>query len=345
MEIRYTGTVKPWGGDPESRWQPTPCQQQQMPFAIAAGVGAGAALAAGTVAAGVATVAAVAAVVAGTLVAVGLVMTVVGLATGDTKLAKIGGYIGLAGGVAGIGAGLASSSAATAASAATDQVASQAATQSIAPAATKAITPALTSQTITPVAAQAIEPGSLSAASSLTSGVTQGATPALSGSTTLTGQEVAQGINQIGVNQGANLGTVGTSIAPTQAANQSSFFGFLESPGFKTALEVGKIGAGFIQGSYTSDVNDKYLDLKGQELNLTAANNASNQAFQNRQIALQEQQQQYEQDIKNQQIANANAPAKGILSTTMPTAEQRLQASRERAAQAAANAKIITGGA
>jgi hypothetical protein len=327
-----------------------------MTAAISAGVGAGVALASGSAAAVAAvggTLAAVASVVAGTLVAVSLVMTVVGLATGDSKLMKIGGYVGLAGGVAGLAAGAAGAGASAASEGAMSAVpaASDAATASAAGglgnAATQAgkaaITPALSNvaqSAITPVAQAATTTGNQALVQAGTQGLGQAGTQAIESAVTPT---MEAGL-------GSNIGTnVGTNLAKTGVENQTGFFSFMDSPGFKGGLELAKLGGSVIgnmaNGSMNEDFMNEKLDLQGKELGLIGERNAQTAAFNNAQLAQTQQQQDYNQMVEERKYQNANTQGRGILTTRVLSAEERLAASRAKAQQAASNAQILTGAA
>lgn len=326
---KYTGSYG-WGGDPESRWQATQPQQQQMPLAIAAGVTAGAALASTAgVAAGVATAIAVSAVIAGTLVAVGLVLTIVGLATGNSKLSKIGGYVGLAGGVVGIGAGLAGSLTSTATSQVGTQVGAEAAKSATA-AAAPIVQPAATNTTTSALSSELIA---------------QAGKPAISSAETTIGNQVGQALSP----QASGLSSLNQTVAAppvvaTPVADTGGFFSFLETPAFKGALEVGKVVVpGLIKGAYGSELASQNLDLKRQELSLFGERNKFEADNNTATLAQKQQQLDYEQARQTRQDKNANTQGRGILTTQVLTAEDRLKASRDKAAQAALNAKILTG--
>ncbi len=323
----------------------TPCQQWQMPFAIAAGITAGSALAAGAAV----TVGAVASIVAGTLVAVGIGLTVVGLITGDSSLMKIGGFVGLAGGVVGLGAGLAGSAASTASEIATPAAsevatsASQGGLIGSKQAASAAITPALQSIE-TPIVSQLPQTATTAANAA-------NITPALASAPTTAGP-VASTIAapQIGGPMPTSLGSdLGTTLAPTQAPTQAGFFDFMESPGFKGAMQLGQLVtpviSGMAGGAYQSDVAEQQLALKEKELGLLGDRNAGQQALADKQFNLTQQQQNYNQMAEERKYQNANTQGRGMLTTRVLSADERLAAAKARAEQAAANARILTGNA
>ena len=219
-------------------------------------------------------------------------------------------------------------------------------------AAKTAITPALSSVTDTtaPLTSGLIDQAG--AAITPTIGSTGTSTLGAAGTEAATSQ-----LSQSGIGLGSEIGAtpklgaeIGTGLGNT--GSQSSFFGFLDDPAFKNVLDVGKIAAQGIGGLYQSNqldqnnqLNKGYLDLKGQELNLQAAQNANTNAIAQGNLTLAQEQQAYDQAMKTKQMENANTQGRGILTAKVLTAEDRLRASKDSAAQAAANAKILTGSA
>ncbi len=323
-----------------------------MTAAIAAGVSAGAALAAGTVVGTAATLIAVGTVIAGTLVAASLVMTIVGLATGDSKLLKIGGYVGLAGGVAGLAAGAAgaaTSSAAEGLGSAGTTTATEAASN--VPTTVINQTPEATRQ-IAAVTNATAPMGEAFAQPLAVHAPLQAATPIGTNLAETGVQETARQATITGASKGLGSAVganVGTSLAPKVAESQTGFFSFMDSPGFKNTLEVLKVGGDVIGNAATGSMNEDFinqkLDLQGRELGLIGERNAQTAAFNNAQLAQTQQQQDYNQMVQERQYQNANTQGRGILTARVLTAEERLAASRAKAQQAAANAQILTGAA
>jgi hypothetical protein len=316
-----------------------------MTAAIAAGISAGAAIAGGAVV----TAGAVLSIVAGTLVAVSLVMTVVGLATGDSKLMKIGGYVGLAGGVAGLAAGAAGAgasasvegamSAVPATSDAGTTVISQTAKDAGLQAAKANAASAVGQAATTPLATPSALPAATPIGTNLVSSGIQEAAPAATAATA-----------PIKAGLGSDIGTnVGTNLAKTGVENQTGFFSFMDSPGFKGGLELAKLGGSVIgnmaNGSMNEDFMNEKLDLQGKELGLIGERNAQTASFNNAQLAQTQQQQDYNQMVEERKYQNANTQGRGILTTRVLSAEERLAASRAKAQQAASNAQILTGAA
>lgn len=306
-----------------------------MPFAIAAGISAGAAIAAGaTVTAG-----AVASIVAGTAMAASLSMMVVGVATGDKSLMKIGSMVGMAGGVVGMAgsamsAGTAAASGAMSAgeagATAAGTAASEAGTQAAATTAMaggNAITPVFQSGVgVLPQASAGAmgEAGSAMLASGAADQALGQTTSNFLGSgLSSTGQAAAAAAPMtgdaigatVGTATGANVGTnVGTAAANMpQAANQNlSFFDKLTTP-----EGLVKMGGTALQGISTYYGNRQNNQLARDRFNYEAAQN-------------------------NWQLNNINTPGANPMAARDPTRAEIAQAQREQAAQAKANARLLT---
>lgn len=273
--------------------------KREQPFIIGPAVTAiGAAAAAGTAAAiGTAAVATVGAISAIATVA-GLAMTVVGAITGNSDLMKIGGIVGLAGGVGSLATGVLN--VATSAASSSLSSASSAATPAANMAAGSGASGGISAAT-TNAAANAITPAfssGVSAAAPVAGTGMNAATASLSAPTGLLGsagstalQSVAPAMQSASTGLGSSVGaSVGSGLnAATPVTQSASFFDALTTP--QNMLEIGKIGAGMLQGSAEEDqlselVNKKYsvenakLDFEKQKYN-TQQTNANSQGRMN----------------------------------------------------------------
>jgi hypothetical protein len=302
--------------------------KREMPFIVGPAIGTIAtAVTAGVAAAGGAM--AVVGAVSSIAMVAGLAMTVVGAITGDKDLMEIGGYVGLAGGVGGLATSLvgtgtaAASAAATAATPAANAGATTAA-QGGMTGATEAATAA-----ITPAFASAAPQTALTAAPSAVSGTAQGA---ISGGSGILGRAggaaleaaapttVSSGLGSsvgagIGADVGANVGqsvNAASSYVPSQTG---SFFDYIGSP--QGLMEVGKVGAGMIQGMAKQDQLDTQNKILQDKLD-------------------------YERDTTERQYRNSNVQGRLNLRTRPVTQAERDQAKLDQAARARRTAELLT---
>ncbi len=315
--------------------------KKEMPFIIGPAVATaataiGTAAAVGTAAAiGSAAVATVGAIAAVATVA-GLAMTVVGALTGNSDLMKIGGIVGLAGGVTSLATGVIGA-ATSAASTSLSSAATPAANMSAPAGASGGISAGATN-----AAANAITPAfssGVSVAAPVTGTGMNAATASLSAPTGLLGsagstalQSVAPAMQSASTGLGSSVGSgVGAGLSASAPVTQSaSFFDALMTP--QSIIEIGKVGAGMLQGSAEEDqlselVDKKYsvenakLDFEKQKYN-TQQTNANTQARMNisaRPLTQAEldaaAQRKAESAKKTAQILTAPAGT-GLLSTT-----------------------------
>jgi hypothetical protein len=302
--------------------------KREFPFIVGPAIGTIAtAVTAGVAAAGGAM--AVVGAVSSIAMVAGLAMTVVGAITGDKDLMEIGGYVGLAGGVGGlatslVGTGTAAASAAATAATPAANTGATAAAQGGMTGATEAATAA-----ITPSFASTAPQAALTAAPSAVGGTAQGA---FSGGTGLLGkaggaalESVAQpavgsGLGSsvgagIGADVGANVGqsvNAASSYVPSQTG---SFFDYIGSP--QGIMEVGKVGAGMIQGMAKQDQLDTQNKILQDKID-------------------------YEQGVSERQYRNSNVQGRLNLRTRPVTQAERDQAKLDQAARARRTAELLT---
>lgn len=350
-ESRFWASEIPIGNpfDHELRFTRT----YEMPFAA---IGAGVLAAAGTigtaatvgvgVAGGVsigALAGAVVSLAATAAMVVGTVMTIVGAITGDTELMKIGGWVGLAGGVGAIASAalapaVASLSSATAVTGTTAAV-EQAITPALANAAPTLAsgttgTLAAAAETAIPTAAElgySAAPALAETAASTAPSIAASAAPAITPALGTVGAAGAQAVESA-MPVAAPTG-IGANLAPTVPFEQSSFFGYLKSP--QGILEIGKLGAGALQGMAEANQTNATMDFKDRELNLTSQ-------FKLADLQLAQNNQQYTQMANERAYQNANSPSTFSLSAQPVTQAQRDAAKLHQAQLAKQQAGILT---
>jgi hypothetical protein len=284
-----------------------PFNRREMPFFIApavtaASVAIGTAATVGSMAAiGTAVLATVGAI--GTIAAVaGTAMSVVGMVTGDKSLMKLGAIVGLAGGVASLASG------AVASLAAGGEFAMGTAGIESANAANAASTAAQTSVALGQAGTAAsnlaaVTPEGLANAAPLTNQTTMGLSGAASNSlSAVTPQSITMGgqgttglIGQVESGLNAAGGNTLNAIGASSASNLA---------GTAATSNLATTGSSGFFGKLMADMTPKDYALAG----ISVVTGGAKMVQSNAANAAQQQQYEYEQAVKNQRIANQNAP-------------------------------------
>jgi len=305
-----------------NRWD----RQKHMPFAAigaaisgavagAFAAGAGAAVALGATAGGLAATA-VGVVSAVGLVATytGIALTVVGAVTGNTKLMKIGGMVGLAGGVTGLAVSAINAGAAAATTAASS--ASSTASAAAAPAASSAST----GSAMGGLGGSAAETIGEQVGTAITPTFSSTGTGALSNTLGAAAQPLATQAAQAVVAPSLTTVAAPTVAAPTvatptvaapQVASQSaSFFDQLTEP--KTLLGIAQLGGTLMSGAAGAELDNKttemYLDQKRYDTDKTYDLGMANVANNARELDMQQQKLNDDQALINRRYNDLNSP-------------------------------------
>lgn len=318
--------------------QPTPYQQQQMPFAVgavfSASLFAGAALSTASVLATIAVVATVA----------GAALTVVGLVTGNESLTKIGAMIGLAGGVASLGVSAASvgtSVAGQAAKKAGETAAvegTKAAVKTAAPAVIKSGVQTTGTKALVDVGTKAVST-SVAGAGALKTGTASAPVKPVFTPSPITGSASSGTLNVSGGPQSAPViqadaaQTSFETMKATDAADaQGSWFDFLGKPqtvGSSLAGEALKGGA----AAYSS-----YQSNQATQANNAISNQLERDKF-NRTSTIQDR----ESAVLDRKYANANVQGRIDFSARELTPEERAAEELLQAQRAKRSADILSG--